>query len=111
MRYHRKQFKTARGLLIFVGVILILNIILEWATLDMQVEKVAREHNVPAARVKELVMPVLYVLTGILAALAVHDNCPGHLHLPASDRGCNHSGSEGHIRWHLGKGHRDRWPC
>ena len=69
-----RQLKTARGLLFFVGGWLIFSLIIEWVTIDMQLERVAKEHGVPAARIpelKELVMPTMYAITAGYIILAI----------------------------------------
>jgi hypothetical protein len=69
-----KQLRSARGYLFFVGGWLILMLILEWVTLDMQLKAVAEKEGIPPARIpemKELVMPVLYVFSAILVALSL----------------------------------------
>jgi MFS family permease len=69
-----RQLKTARGLLFFVGGWLIFSLIVEWLTIDMQLERVAKEHGVPAARIpelKELVMPTMYAITVGYIILAI----------------------------------------
>jgi hypothetical protein len=69
-----KRLKSVRGWLFFIGGWLIFCLVVEWLTIDMQLQAVAKEHGIPAARIpelKEFVMPTMYAITVGYILLAI----------------------------------------